>query len=667
MSEPDTSSAFLSDALWSLLGIAPTDDRVAIDRAYRAACPASGPSDVLREVWKLLRDPFYRAMCRTYHSREAFREAGFFDDGLDGELDEDCYTDLRWLTTPYHKILPRLPQLADYDPAQLAAYPPLVLLSTGGFSPIHNGHLDMMELAKNTMVQQGHVVLGGYLSPSHDSYVSTKDNGAARLLDVHRLRLCHEAVATSEWLMVDPWEARYVPCAINYTDVLLRLERYLNHHLRLPVPLRIGYVFGGDNAAFARAFTVSGYAVCVERPGYEAQVEAIKQEMAHAKERVLFARPRLEYLNISSSGIRAEATGAMPERTSHYYRQLKENIAQAAEPIPQRRYLIRDESAWAVQSWCYGRDATSVGEAARLFLHSLIGALSEAAAHPPLPDRPLELHIEIPMLDRQAAYAEALQQERPTITLDTCTGGSYRLEVSRLFGLADGQCFSTQIVPRPGFPHIREQVKAIPPGDYALLDDDIASGRTMRMVMAVFPPGIRITRILSLLEQTRSVDALRVDQIDYEDFYDVVDFRDFLCGTRNGGIVTRLPNGEVVRVPYMTPYVNLNTRIRLPASQETAFSLQMWRANEQFFASLTPPIRVEECDDATQKLLNYLGFAPSTPMLTVVRRHRNLLEQSTRQFAGETAGSGTGLRDSRIGQSTQPFEGGVTDPDDSDT
>lgn len=620
----------MSNPFWQQLGIDATDNQSLIDAAYRDQCRAGKVSAELRYAWKLLRDPFYRQMSQTYHDREEFREAGFFDDGLDTELDAACYTDLNWLTTPYHKILRRVCQLNDFDPAQLIAYPPLVLLTTGGFSPLHHGHLDMMELAKNEMVQQGHFVLGGYLSPSHDSYVSTKHNGSAHLLNAHRLRLCHEAVAQSEWLMVDPWEARYVPCAINYTDVILRLERYLNHHLPLPVPLRICYVFGGDNAAFARAFLQTGYAVCIERQGYTIDAERIKQETASAKGRIVFARPRVEYSHLSSSRIRSEESTAMPERSGDYYRGLKENVSRAAFPMPERRFLIREESAWATQDWSNGREAVALNEARSQLLDNLVAALRENYACPPLPDQAVALRIEIPRLESQTAYADTLQSEVETITLDACTGGKYRLEVSRLFGLADGQCFSTQVTPRPEFPPIIDQVKTIPPGDYHLMDDDIASGRTMRMMMAIFPKDIHIVKVLSLLEQTRAVDALQVDQIDYQDFYDVVDFRDFLFGSKAGGLVVRLPNGEIARVPYLAPYVTLSTRIRLPASQEVAFSLAMWKANERFFSSVNPPILVSECDHASQNLMRYLGFEPSISVLDVVRWHCRMLEDSTR-------------------------------------
>ena len=51
---------------------------------------------------------------------------------------------------------------------------PVVLLSTGGFDPIHDGHIYMMEFAKEALEKKGYHVIGGYLSPSHESYVSTK-------------------------------------------------------------------------------------------------------------------------------------------------------------------------------------------------------------------------------------------------------------------------------------------------------------------------------------------------------------------------------------------------------------------------------------------------------------------------------------------------------------
>lgn len=91
---------------------------------------------------------------------------------------------------------------------------PLVLVACGSFSPITYLHLRMFEMAAdfakfNTKFE----VLGGYLSPVSDAY---KKAGLASAR--HRLRMCEIAVnQTSNWLMVDPWEAlqsTYTPTAL---------------------------------------------------------------------------------------------------------------------------------------------------------------------------------------------------------------------------------------------------------------------------------------------------------------------------------------------------------------------------------------------------------------------------------------------------------------------
>ncbi len=90
---------------------------------------------------------------------------------------------------------------------------PLVLVACGSFSPITYLHLRMFEMAAdfakfNTKFE----ILGGYMSPVSDAY---KKAGLASAH--HRLRMCEIAVnQTSNWLMVDPWEAlqeTYTPTA----------------------------------------------------------------------------------------------------------------------------------------------------------------------------------------------------------------------------------------------------------------------------------------------------------------------------------------------------------------------------------------------------------------------------------------------------------------------
>ena len=208
-----------SVCLWSALGLSPSVPASPhqVDQAF-LALPATGPDS--RYAHKALRDLAYQAVYAQFKTSTALAEAGFFNDGLWPAVEVRTCWDTAILTTPFDKLLSALEGL---DPEQRVT----VLLTTGAFSPVHAGHLALMSRAKDFLQAQGHLVVGGYLSPSHDDYVSTKQGGAAHMPIAHRLALCQEALADSDWLMVDPWEGRYAPTSLNFTDVLLRLERYL--------------------------------------------------------------------------------------------------------------------------------------------------------------------------------------------------------------------------------------------------------------------------------------------------------------------------------------------------------------------------------------------------------------------------------------------------------
>ncbi|KAL7270224.1 Nicotinamide/nicotinic acid mononucleotide adenylyltransferase 1 [Rhizina undulata] len=93
---------------------------------------------------------------------------------------------------------------------------PLVLVACGSFSPITHMHLRMFEMAVDHVKQSmnnEYEVVGGYMSPVSDRY-----NKAGLASAAHRIRMCEAACEqTSDWLMVDPWEAiqpAYQPTAI---------------------------------------------------------------------------------------------------------------------------------------------------------------------------------------------------------------------------------------------------------------------------------------------------------------------------------------------------------------------------------------------------------------------------------------------------------------------
>lgn len=90
---------------------------------------------------------------------------------------------------------------------------PMVLVACGSFSPVTFLHLRMFEMARDdTRLHTEFEVVGGYLSLVNDLY---KKPGLAA--SSHRYNMCRLACdKTSDWLMVDPFEARqqlYVPTA----------------------------------------------------------------------------------------------------------------------------------------------------------------------------------------------------------------------------------------------------------------------------------------------------------------------------------------------------------------------------------------------------------------------------------------------------------------------
>lgn len=101
---------------------------------------------------------------------------------------------------------------------------PLVLVACGSYSPVTFLHLRLFEMARDDarFNSQFHVV-GGYLSPVNDRYAKLGLASAE-----HRVHMCDLAVRdTSDWLMVDPWEARqprYLPTA----QVLDHFDHELN-------------------------------------------------------------------------------------------------------------------------------------------------------------------------------------------------------------------------------------------------------------------------------------------------------------------------------------------------------------------------------------------------------------------------------------------------------
>ena len=199
------------------------------------------------ESLKIKKDPYYSVLFEKTKDLDLCKKAGWFDDQLDS-IDYAL-----WLrSTPTHKL-----EFVEQNQT------PIVILSTGSFDPLHLGHIHMMELAKTALEEKGFFVAGGYLSPSHDSYVLQKSSNQSPIEE--RLIQNYQMLSTHPWLMIDPFEGRFVPKAINFTDVILRLEKYLQKYYHPKT--KVAYVFGSDNQDFILAFQDHDLALCVQRNG----------------------------------------------------------------------------------------------------------------------------------------------------------------------------------------------------------------------------------------------------------------------------------------------------------------------------------------------------------------------------------------------------------------
>ncbi|KAM1571213.1 hypothetical protein ACFX10_036132 [Malus domestica] len=151
----------------------------------------------------------------------------------------------------------------------------VVLVSTGSFNPPTYMHLRMMELARDALNSEGFCVVGAYISPVNDAY-SKKGLISAE----HRVQLCHLACKSSEFIMVDQWEARQSSFQRTLT-VLSRVKGFISEVGLIPSDsLKCMLVCGSD---LLHSFGIPGFwipeqvrsicrdygVVCIRRDGQD--------------------------------------------------------------------------------------------------------------------------------------------------------------------------------------------------------------------------------------------------------------------------------------------------------------------------------------------------------------------------------------------------------------
>lgn len=550
------------------------------------------PGERFRLGRLLLREPEYALLWRKHQNIGLLERAGFFDDQMSRE-------EVRHFLAPdraHREWMSPLPTHKDWERARQSGRPVVVLLATGAFAPFHSGHQAMMQAAIDAAQEKGMQVLAAYFSPSHDHYVGGKDGGrgsehpAAERID--RLRSQMPSSHGVSWL-VDPWEAMGVPRAINFTTVVRRLQAYLNTHRPDGAPkARVVYVFGADNAEFSRAFHPNSpfhpATICVGRPGHDAPSAGLFAPLEHPE---------------SSTRLR---------RTHSFFAPGASRV-ENGDGNQGGTYLIRNEQGWATSHWsdkvpqqvlihAWEQFAVRV----RLVLEGAFACLGHRPYGVPCassrPDSFSWIRVS-EQRDQVARWAAS----RALVSLDPCVSdlpGVTKWPSSRVFEPSGWQAGPLCRAPRPGSSGLPDLLKG---NRVWLVDDDIATGKSMANARE------HLERQGVVIEQCRSLTPSGP-------LFDVVDLRDFLPGAREAGLVVQAPCGELVRVPYMAPFVNLVTRARVPEGRAWSTSLALWEAAAQFFESLPVALQVQDMWPASSLALELQGVCPAMPISQWCRR-----------------------------------------------
>ena len=403
-----------------------------------------------------------------------------------------------------------------------------VLYYMGCFAPIHEGHMTVMRLAKEAVeTQTGLTVAAGYYAPDHDAYVGRKTDDPAYYA-AERIAYIQKQETLEEWMQVDIWPALYAPRDLNFTTIYDRFNNYLKKWLPADVKVRLYCVFGGDNYLFANAFSEYGYGVCVPRQGVE-----MDRTLLLPNERVIWSEKGSN--DLSSTKVRAMLAA---ER--------------AAEENNEKFYVLRDDLSLALPELPSATRREVMTQAVAILLAQHTGRKVQ--------------QVDV------TEQVEKFESEKPFISLDCFLDTENKLELTRVFNVGETQKFSKLHTNRTGTPSIDEQIARIPEGVYDLVDDDIATGATMNTVATMLNQhGILVGEFRCLLESYG------------EEIYDVLDMRDFILGTKNGGLTVKTITGETTRAIYAAPYVNLVTRAKMNPVKALSFSLEVWKMNHSIY------------------------------------------------------------------------------------
>ena len=287
---------------------------------------------LVRQANLVLNDPYYslmyaRMLPELGHSKtvEKLIQAGCFDDFVETRFEYPT----NFLSAPY----PQVKSL--YDDAQRndGTTRKAIIISTGSYDPLHDGHLETVVLAKEHIESIGNnKVIAGFVSSSHDTYVRRKNPGG--VIDYQRVHDNVLFAKTSkhnqpvQWIFHDDWETLGINHSLNFTDAIAYISRMVETYVATGID--VYYVFGSDNAGFALAFAHDRSdltkAICIGRPGYPLNAEMTE---------LISSNPNLSFIQgdnpMSSTLVRSQRKGPVVCESAPQSLWVRNNIAEATQ------------------------------------------------------------------------------------------------------------------------------------------------------------------------------------------------------------------------------------------------------------------------------------------------------------------------------------------------
>lgn len=356
------------------------------------------------------------------------------------------------------------------------------LLTTGCFSPLHEGHIHMMNEAKKWLENKGDVVEYGAFILAHQSYIDEK-HGRHTLEE--RQFLAQELIGDYSWLHVDVRANLYYEHDTNFTQLMTELY---------PKSTKQAYVFGSDRYEFGYiALTDNRLYICVIRD--QNDIEKVKK-LYHS-----LSLDNLVY-------IIPDEINTLSSTSLYKHREL---------PAPRtlKRLAIRDDGIYYMP-----KEYTEAYEKFKIELEQAFRQCS-----------PFE---EITWVDVNKQLENIPKFNHSVISLDKYYQGDIQLNISRYFELYGQQKHAADLV--MSTVHDEETPLTpinitLPKGKYILVDDDSVSGYTMR----------RLSESVETIISTHTLmEQIYDDVVDARDFLFGAQYGGLLCKQPNG-LLKRYP------------------------------------------------------------------------------------------------------------------------------